>query len=292
MPACSTLVQTHVTDFDSGALNTVWYGAYDRPLPEPDPAVAAARQEQREVAAASRAEQREQRDREAAERLAAQEEERARQAIAAAQQALEGSAEPIAVVEPAPTPVTPQPEPVRPALPARSADSSYDPALAAAYVRAVYAANETSTGPDNGGIVDIYRYAQLEGTVYHSTPAIGDLVFFHNTFDADGNGRNNDWYTHTGIVEDVAPNGTIAVLSYVDGQVVRTFMNLENPALETLDGQTANTVMRRRSASDPEHTVYLAGQMFAGFAGLLGNRSEVTVLDRWQPGDAHVAAAQ
>jgi len=175
-------------------------------------------------------------------------------------------------------------------------DSIYNPIAAAAYVTVLYQANETATTGDSSespSIVDIYRYTQHAGTIYHAAqPAVGDLVFFHNTFDRNGDGRNNDWYTHIGVVESVDNDGDIFVLSYLDGQVSRTHLNLESPNESTDEnGNVLNTVMRRRSENDAPYTQYLASELCAGFGSLLGERTEFLVIDNWQPG-MNVAALE
>lgn len=169
-------------------------------------------------------------------------------------------------------------------------DDTYSPLVASQYVRAVYQANETPVhgGPPQGEleIVDIYRYTQRNGRIYHSTrPAVGDLVFFHNTFDRNSDHRNNDWYTHIGVVESVDERGNISVLSYLDHRVSRTYLNLERPeSTRDADGNVINTTMRRRSSDDPPYTQYLASELFAGFGSLLGDRPEFLVIDNWRPG--------
>ncbi len=257
LSACAGLQSVDTPTFEQGLLNATWYGAYHRPLAPVEREPRAEREEQR---------------------------------AAAPQEPRRAQAEPEPRRDPAPVAAmaaTP------PALPATTPDASYDSELAAAYVRAVYELNETSVGPTDGSIVDIYRHAQNEGRIYHATrPAIGDLVFFHNTWDRNGDGRNNDWYTHVAIVESVADNGTVGVLGYVDDRVARTWLNLEAADSESLDGSTANTRMRRRTDADAEYTQYLAGELFAGFGSLLGNRTQVMVIDDWQPGQPLVAAAR
>lgn len=202
-------------------------------------------------------------------------------------------------------PAPARPEPARPqAAPAKATASSapagpaevkptrgsgsYAPEFAAGYVVAVYEANEVPLGnAAAGSIADLYRKAQQTGTIYHSSrPAVGDLIFFHNTFDRNADGRQNDWYSHVGIVESVDEQGTIALLSYLGGKVGRTFMNLESPALAERAGKTLNTRMKAESTGSE----FLAGKLFAGFASLLGNRTEVVVLDEWQPKPADVAS--
>ena len=196
-----------------------------------------------------------------------------------------------------PAPARPQAAPANPAGSASAGPAdvkptrgsgSYTPEFAAGYVVAVYAANEVTLGnAAAGSIADLYRKAQQTGTIYHSSrPAVGDLVFFHNTFDRNADGRQNDWYSHVGIVESVDEQGTIALLSYLGGKVGRTYMNLESPALAERAGKPLNTRMKAESTGSE----FLAGKLFAGFASLLGNRTEVVVLDEWQPKPADVAS--
>ena len=199
-----------------------------------------------------------------------------------------------------PAPARPEAAPAKPASSASNASAgpadvkptrgsgSYTPEFAAGYVVAVYAANEVPLGhAAAGSIADLYRKAQQTGTIYHSSrPAVGDLIFFHNTFDRNADGRQNDWYSHVGIVESVDEQGTIALLSYLGGKVGRTYMNLESPALAERAGKPLNTRMKAESSGSE----FLAGKLFAGFASLLGNRTEVVVLDEWQPKPADVAS--
>ena len=199
-----------------------------------------------------------------------------------------------------PEPARPQSAPSKPSTSTSNASAgpadvkptrgsgSYTPEYAAGYVVAVYAANDVTLGnAAAGSIADLYRKAQQTGTIYHSSrPAVGDLIFFHNTFDRNADGRQNDWYSHVGIVESVDDQGTIALLSYLGGKVGRTYMNLESPALAERAGKTLNTRMKAESTGSD----FLAGKLFAGFASLLGNRTEVVVLDEWQPKQADVAS--
>lgn len=166
-------------------------------------------------------------------------------------------------------------------------------ALAAQYVEAVYERNETEVAERaQPSVVDIYRYAQAAGVVYHSPrPAIGDIVFFHNTWDRNSDGRQNDWYTHIGIVESTDESGTISFLAYEDGAVRRRWMNLESPEVELQAGQTLNSVLRTASRGESSSTQRLAGELFAGFANLLGDREELYVMDRWQPDPSDDARA-
>lgn len=183
-------------------------------------------------------------------------------------------------------PADPAPSsPVQTASIPAAVGSDYEPSHAAAYVRDVYSLNETSIGGgDTDTVVDVYRFVSDNGTVYHDPrPAVGDLAFFHNTFDANGDRRPNDWYTHVGIVESVDASNTVTVLSFVDDSVTRLTMNLDRPDDATDGGVDVNSTLREPSRDDTPHTQYLAGQLFAGFGSLLGERTQVIVLDDWNP---------
>lgn len=160
-------------------------------------------------------------------------------------------------------------------------------ALAAEFVASVYVLNGVELPATSmTSITELYRTCRDKGTVYHSSrPTVGDLVFFHNTFDANGDGRNNDWYTHVALVESIGRNGTAAVLSYQDGQVQRHHLNLERSDAATMPGGgPANSSLRAKQAGDPPFTQYLAGQLFAGFCSLLGDQAELVLVDNWKPG--------
>jgi hypothetical protein len=259
MMGCGAAQVETPRDFEQASLNRAWYGTYHRPLPE----------NLRKVS--DRTDRVARAPRDSAPRQAA--------APVVPPLAAPPETSPRAGSRASLAP-TPSATPQR-AIPNANA-GGFSPANAAAYVRDVYAVNETSLG-DSDVIADIYRYANEHGRVYHSRPVVGDLVFFNNTHDADGDGRPNDFFSHVGIVENVVENGTVTVLSYLDGEVQRFQMNLERPSEERVDGAEANTVLRERSRTDLASTAYLAGELFAGFAGVLGNRSEVVVLDNWSP---------
>lgn len=179
-----------------------------------------------------------------------------------------------------PVPTTIDADPVR----ARNADG-YTPRLALQYVVETYAANGvTFANADQLTILDLHRAVQKSGTIYHSkTPVVGDLVFFHNTYDANGDRRNNDWYVHVGVIESVDRNNTIVVLSYRDGAVQRDRMNLTHPHEPRLEGEIINSTLRNAQKNDPAYTQYLAGQLFAGFGSILGDVEQVRVLEHWTP---------
>lgn len=163
--------------------------------------------------------------------------------------------------------------------------ASFTPRHAVDYVLDTYSQNGVDIdGRGSVSVVELYRHVQQRGAVYHGrTPAVGDLVFFHNTHDQNRDQRNNDWYSHVGVVEQVMGDGTIIVISWRNGSINRDSMNLTRPREVEYDGRVINTPLRAPANGDPQFTQYLSGELFAGFGSLLGNASEVVVLDSWRP---------
>ena len=123
--------------------------------------------------------------------------------------------------------------------------------------------------PGDNGVTALYRYARARGRVYtEGRPTPGDLVFFRETYDQNRDGRRNDGLTHVGLVEDVAPNGTVTVIHRVRRGVVRYRMNLARPHLprDPKTGEVLNDLLRHPG---PGREPVLTGQLFAAFGSVL-----------------------
>ena len=110
--------------------------------------------------------------------------------------------------------------------------------------------------------------------IIHQGPVVhpGDLVFFNNTWDYNGDGKVNDPLTHIGIAERQERDGTVVFISRVAGAVERYHMNLRVPHIhKTADGRILNDYLRRKDIDDPSNTGYLTGELFAQFATRVGN---------------------
>lgn len=93
----------------------------------------------------------------------------------------------------------------------------------------------------------------------------GQVIFFHNTIDANKDGRNNDWYTYVAIVDEVDGVGTAKLSSSKNGRRHRFVMNMNHHNMhETDSGMTLNAQLRARHKSDLPYTQYLAGELYAG----------------------------
>ena len=157
------------------------------------------------------------------------------------------------------------------------------------YVMANYRANDVdlskaATDQKKPTIGQLYQYAFSQKLVYQSTrPAVGDLVFFHNTVDRNGDGQWNDWHTLVGIVEsaDIDGNQTISVLTWRTDKIERIHLNLKYPELyKSRKGKLLNSQLR----PDQDENKGTAAKLFAGFANLLGNKTTFNVIDNWRPG--------
>jgi hypothetical protein len=104
------------------------------------------------------------------------------------------------------------------------------------------------------GVSRLYLTLRDSGLLYAVRyPAPGDLIFWDNTYDRNGNGRADDDLTHVGLVVSVEPDGTISYLhyNYRLGPIVEK-MNLLHPNdayLFTKGASTlANSPMRKRGS--------------------------------------------
>jgi hypothetical protein len=99
-------------------------------------------------------------------------------------------------------------------------------------------------------------------------PSPGDLVFFDDTWDRNGNGRRDDPLTHVGLVEWVDVDGTVTFIHRGGQGVTRGQLNLRRPdTARTAAGHAINSFLRLRASASDDGPA-LAGQLFAGFGRL------------------------
>ena len=121
-----------------------------------------------------------------------------------------------------------------------------------------------TTDRQANGVRLIYNHLRQHGKL-HQGPVVqpGDLVFFDNTWDFNGDGILNDPLTHVGVVERTDPDGTVISISRVAEAVERYRMNLALPHVhKTADGRVLNDYIRRKRPTDPEEMGHLAGELF------------------------------
>jgi cell wall-associated NlpC family hydrolase len=178
----------------------------------------------------------------------------------------------------------PRPDPVQRVIEAARADlgkrggsSGVD---CSTYVRSAFLAAGVdlyaASLPRDNGVQAIHRYVRKHGRLFRTRHAAkGDLVFFDNSYDRNGNRVLDDLLTHVGIVEDVLADGTALVLHATNHGVVREPMNLRRPhTISDARGQQINAALRRRSAFDSPRTPHLMSELFAGFGRVLGTKRD------------------
>lgn len=138
-------------------------------------------------------------------------------------------------------------------------------------IRAFFAQSRIKLGgvlktKDDNDVKAIYRYVRKYGKVLKSDPEPGDLVFFHNTYDRNRNGRMDNALTHIGLVEKVE-NRTVYFIHHLGQSIIRSRMNLFSPkdAVDPKSGQRINHILRNAQGGFP---AYSAAELFAGFGRL------------------------
>lgn len=115
------------------------------------------------------------------------------------------------------------------------------------------------------GVARIYKHLDERKLLYLTkSPAPGDIIFWDNTYDRNGDGRENDEFTHVGMVVHVSAEGALFYihLNYAKGIILEE-MNLRRPDVH-MDGATiVNAPMRMRSA--PKSPRWLASHLTRSF---------------------------
>jgi surface antigen len=120
-----------------------------------------------------------------------------------------------------------------------------------------------------GNAIGLWDRAQQAGATHRRKhPRVGDIAFFDDTYDRNGNGKVDDELTHVAIVLSVDEDGTI-LMAHGGSSHGRTtlVMNLEQPhTRRDEDGKELNDYLRIQRKSDAAGTKYLAGELWRGFA--------------------------
>ncbi len=124
-------------------------------------------------------------------------------------------------------------------------------------------------GYSGGGTERIYKYLRDKELLYKTKiPAPGDIIFWDNTYDKNGNGKLDDYLTHMGMVVSVDDDGNIEYIheNYRKG-IILAKMNLFKPDeyYEVVDGKkiVLNDPMRMRGS--PESKDWLSSQLYRHF---------------------------
>lgn len=120
--------------------------------------------------------------------------------------------------------------------------------------------------PGESAVAAIHRKAKRLGALRRE-PHPGDLVFFHDTWDRNRDGKVDDGLTHIGVVVDVDDEGTVTFVHRAGGGVKRSRLNLRFPReRKDAQGHVLNDWIRRADASFRHGG--LAGELCAGFASV------------------------
>ncbi len=123
--------------------------------------------------------------------------------------------------------------------------------------------------PMDGTVATIWALALKNGAVhYRPIPEVGDLVFFDNTHDRNGNGDLDDELTHIGVVVKVDSDGT-ATFAHGGTSRGRVYGRINVLRYwETKDdrGERLNSYVRDPEPWDPVEASYLAGELWVAFA--------------------------
>lgn len=121
--------------------------------------------------------------------------------------------------------------------------------------------------PGNG-VTRLYRTLEDASLLYTTTePVLGDLVFWDDTYDANGNGKRDDPLTHVGMVVDAGADGAISYvhLNYRRGIVIER-MNLREPDVHqrSVGGKVTvvNSPLRMAETGTGHPDRWLAGQLY------------------------------
>jgi hypothetical protein len=118
------------------------------------------------------------------------------------------------------------------------------------------------------GVERLYRTLEARRLLYESLlPAAGDIVFWDNTWDANGDGKWNDPLTHVGMVVETSREGAVSYvhLHHSRGVVIEP-MSLREPGVyQRTEGgrvRVVNAPMRLATPGKPHPAQWLAGQLF------------------------------
>jgi hypothetical protein len=121
------------------------------------------------------------------------------------------------------------------------------------------------------GVMRLYKSLDRRGLLYDTRyPIAGDIVFWDDTYDANGDGFWNDDLTHMGMVVKTDSGG---VISYVHQNVrkgiVIEYMDLLEPSVPQRDswGQVVilNSPMRMAEPGATHPRKWLSGQLYRSF---------------------------
>jgi hypothetical protein len=131
------------------------------------------------------------------------------------------------------------------------------------YAKAGFRVDDGTGSPSTRALYDVVR---LHGSLRRDHPLPGDLVFFDDTWDSNGNGLRDDPLSHVGVVEKIFGDGTVLFVHRIGGKIVRWRLNPKRPRDRTDDsGRPLNQYLRDAEGAFPAQTT---GELFVAFGSL------------------------
>ncbi len=121
------------------------------------------------------------------------------------------------------------------------------------------------------GVLRLYKIFYHKGLLYLTKrPKSGDLIFWDNTYDRNGNGKMDDYLTHVGMVVGVYKDGTIEyVHEHIRKGITIERMNLYTPNTygKRVNGKfiIVNAPIRMKVAGKTHPNKWLASQLLRAF---------------------------
>lgn len=119
----------------------------------------------------------------------------------------------------------------------------------------------------DNGVKAVHNYLQSKNKLFKTSPRVlpGDLVFFNNTYDKNGNKKQDDPLTHIGLVISVEKDGTILFLNKTSRGITEECLNLSFPSEHKFNAKTENSFLRKKQIGESPSTKHLAGELFETF---------------------------
>jgi hypothetical protein len=120
------------------------------------------------------------------------------------------------------------------------------------------------------GVARLYKLAAAHELIYTGdSPRPGDVIFWDNTYDRNGDGAWNDQLTHAGVVIRAYEDGSVDYVhhNYRDGIVVAR-MSLASPDTHQAGSALINSPMRMKSHRYMNPSQWLSSHLYRS-AGML-----------------------
>ena len=115
------------------------------------------------------------------------------------------------------------------------------------------------------GLADLVEIGRGKGAYLNAgDPFPGDIVLFHNQWDANENGEVDDEFTGCGIAVS-SSDGRLEVIVRTGHRARTVFVWPDRHQERTVGGEVVNSFLRIPNRTDPPEVRYLAGQLYAGY---------------------------